>query len=158
MANFGPLTAEIVSGIWDTPANLNGFRVLAWLLQRCRSPEGNQTSHDVWPSPGLVYIFGGCCPLTEFCPVQNSLYVQVLRSPIFAALLHGTPAAGVTQTLHRRTRNGIMELSQTAPPIFGRAAITLGISPHSIVLLFSSFFLVYSQRSKVGYHTYTHSP
>jgi len=25
--------------------------------------------------------------------VQNSLYVQVLRSPILAALLHGTPAA-----------------------------------------------------------------
>jgi len=26
--------------------------------------------------------------------VQNSLYVQVLRSPILAALLHGSPAAG----------------------------------------------------------------
>ena len=25
MANFGPLTAEIGSGVWGTPANLNGF-------------------------------------------------------------------------------------------------------------------------------------
>jgi len=50
--NFGPLAAEIGSGVWGTPANFNGFRVLA-------------------------------------------------------ALLHGTP------------------------PIFGRAAITLGIGPHS---------------------------
>jgi len=36
-----------------------------------------------------IYIFWGSCPLTEFYPVQNSLYVQVLRSPILAALLHG---------------------------------------------------------------------
>jgi len=63
--------------------------------------------------------------------VQNSLYVQVLRSRILAALLHGTPAAGVSQTLRRGTRNGIAELSQRVPPIFGRAAITLGIGPHS---------------------------
>ena len=28
MANFGPLTAEISLGVWGTPANLNGFRVL----------------------------------------------------------------------------------------------------------------------------------
>jgi len=32
MVNFGPLTAEIGSGVWGTPANFNGFRVLAALL------------------------------------------------------------------------------------------------------------------------------
>ena len=82
-ANFGPLTAEIGSGVWGTPANFNGFRVLASLVQRRRSPEANQTLHGVWPSPGLlhyVYIFGGSCPLTEFRHVQNSLCIQVLRS------------------------------------------------------------------------------
>jgi len=79
-----------------------------------------------------VYTFlGGFCPLTEFCQLQNSLCVQVLRSPILAALLHGTPAAGVSQTLRRGTRNGITELSQRAPPIFGWATIALGIGPHS---------------------------
>ena len=54
------------------------------LLQRCHSTEANQTLHDVWPSPGLVdylYIFGGCCPVMEFCQVQSSLCVlQVLHS------------------------------------------------------------------------------
>jgi len=30
--NFGPLTAEIGSTIWGTPANFNWFRVLAALL------------------------------------------------------------------------------------------------------------------------------
>jgi len=64
MANFGPLVAEIGSGVLDTPANFNRFCDLASLLQRRRSPEANQTLHDVWPSPGLVqdiYIFGDSC-------------------------------------------------------------------------------------------------
>ena len=66
MVNFGPQAAETVSLVWGTPANFNGFRVLA-------------------------------------------------------ALLHGTLAVGVNRTCG---------VEQRAPPIFGRAAITLGIGPH----------------------------
>jgi len=40
-SKLGPLTAEIGSGVWGTPANFNGFRVLASLLHRRRSPETN---------------------------------------------------------------------------------------------------------------------
>ena len=79
-----------------------GFCVLASLLQRRRSTEANQTLHGVWPSRGLlhyIYIFGGSCSITEFCQVQNSLCIQVLRSPILAALLHGTQVVGVSQTV-----------------------------------------------------------
>jgi len=97
MVNFGSLAAEIGRVVWGTPANFNGFRVLAALLQRCRSPEANQTLHDAWPSPGLlhyIYIFGVSCPLTEFCPVQDSLYVQVLRSATLTALLGRQPNFG----------------------------------------------------------------
>jgi len=32
MVNFGPLAAEIILLVWGTPANFNGFRVLAALL------------------------------------------------------------------------------------------------------------------------------
>jgi len=32
MVNFGPLAAEIGSLVWGTPANFNGFHVLAPLL------------------------------------------------------------------------------------------------------------------------------
>jgi len=32
MVNFGPLMAEIASGVWGTPVNFNGFCVLAALL------------------------------------------------------------------------------------------------------------------------------
>jgi len=66
MVNFGPLAADIGSGVWGTPANFNGFRVgsvTAW-----HSSSGRQPSCDV---------------------------------------------------------------EQMAPPIFGRAAISLGIGPHS---------------------------
>ena len=139
MANFGPLTAEIGLPVWGTPANFIRFIVLPSSLRRRRSLEAKQTLHDIWPSPGLVHyvnIFGGFCRLTEFCQVQNSHYVQVLRSPILAALLHGTPAVGISQILRRITRNGITQLSHTAPPIMGWVAIMLGFGPHSS----SSFF------------------
>jgi len=42
--------------------------------------------------------------------------------PILAALLHGTLAAGVSQTLRRGTRNGITELLQRAPTTVYSAA------------------------------------
>jgi len=81
-----PVGTEICWRVWGTPANFNGFCVLTALLQRRHSPETNQTLHDVWLLPGLVdyiYIFGGYCPVTEFCHVQNLVCVlQVLRSPI----------------------------------------------------------------------------
>jgi len=46
----------------------------------------------------IMYTYLGLLPLTEFCPVHNLLYMEVLRSHILAALLHGTPAASVSQT------------------------------------------------------------
>jgi len=69
MVNFGPLMAEISSLVWGTPANFNGFRILALLVQQRCSTEANQTLHDVWPSPGLVhyiYTFRGSFPVTDF--------------------------------------------------------------------------------------------
>jgi len=43
MATFSPLMAEISLLVWGTPANFNGFRILASLLHRCRSLQANQT-------------------------------------------------------------------------------------------------------------------
>ena len=66
MVNFGPLAADIVSLVWGTPGNFNGFSIFgsvtAWQSSSGRQPN---------------------------CGVE-----------------------------------------QRAPPIFGRAAITLGICPH----------------------------
>ena len=115
MANFGPLAAEICWRAWGTPANFNGFRV--W-LRYCsdvahRRPTKLCTMLGHFRAGTLYIDFRGLLPLTEFCHVQNSLYVQVMRSPILAALMHGTPAAGVSETLRHGTRNGITELSQS---------------------------------------------
>jgi len=77
----GPLTAEVSLPVWGTPANFNGFRVLASLLHRRCSMVVSQTLHNVWPSPVLVhyiYIFVVSCPLTEFYQVQNSLCIPSL--------------------------------------------------------------------------------
>jgi len=43
MVNFGPLTAEIGSGVWDTHANFNWFRVLAALLHGTLVVDVSQT-------------------------------------------------------------------------------------------------------------------
>jgi len=107
MSNCGPLTAEIASGVWGTRENFNWFRVLASLLQRGRSPEANQTLHDVWSSPELVhyiYIFGA------FAPDRILPGTKLTLRPSLAFFYIGSVTArhsssGVSQTLRRGTRN-----------------------------------------------------
>ena len=72
------------------------------------------------------------CPhnMENFGPLAAEIGPVVWGAPanfnefrILAALLHGTPAVGVSRTL------------RCWAPIFDRAAITLGIGPHSSLLL-----------------------
>jgi len=65
MANFGPLAAEIGSGVWGTPANFNRFRVLASLLQWRRLPEANQTLQDVCRLL-CIHLLGSLAPWRNF--------------------------------------------------------------------------------------------
>ena len=131
MANFSPLTAEICWRVQGTPANFNGFRVLTSLLQRRRSPAANQTLHDVWCLPGCytIYTFSGALAPGRILPgakftLRPSLAFSYIGSVTARHFSSGRqPNCGVVQ--------GITELSQRAPPIFGWAAITLGIGPHS---------------------------
>jgi len=143
MANFGPLAAEIVSLVWGTPANFNGFRVLASLLQRRRSTEANQTLHDVWPSPARLhytYIFGGCCPITEFCQVQDSVCVlQVLRSPI----------GSVTAWHSSSGREPNFAALSTGRHLYSAGRPSRWALAHILVLVLS-FFLAYSEPSQIG--------
>jgi len=43
VVNFGPLAAEIDLQVWGTPANFNGFRVLAALLHGSQVVRVTQT-------------------------------------------------------------------------------------------------------------------
>ena len=139
IANFGPLAAEIGSGIWGTPANLNGSRFLA-SFTAATSLNGSQPNFArcltvSWA--GTLYIhFRGLLPLTEFCQVQYSLCVQVLRSHnILAALLHGTRAVGVSQTLRRSNEPIIKsEKSIFLCTVFLAVSSCPSIRPYDVIL------------------------
>jgi len=72
MVNFSTLMGEICWRVWGTPANFNGFRILASLLHRRRSTEVSHTLHCIWPSPGLVHYtyihFWGLLPSNGILP------------------------------------------------------------------------------------------
>jgi len=66
--------------------------------------------------------------MVNFGPLVAEIISLVWSTPanfnrfyVFAALLHGTPVLSVTK---------LCGVEQRAPPIFRRAAITLGIGPH----------------------------
>jgi len=122
MVNFGPLTAEIGWRVSGTAANFNGFRILAsWR----HSTEANHILHNVWPSPGLVhyiYIFRGSCPWRKFARCKIHF---VSKSCILSYWQHYCTA------LEQWASAKLCFIQQWAPPIFSRAAITLGIGPHS---------------------------
>jgi len=88
MENFSPLAAEIGLVVWGTPANFNGFCVLVSILQRYRSPDANQTLQCLAISwAGTLYMhFRGLLPPDGILPVQYSLYVQVLHSPVIGSV------------------------------------------------------------------------
>ena len=70
-----------------------------------------------------IYTFSGAfASWRNIAMCKIHLVSQVLHSPIFAALLHSTAAARSAK---------VCRIEQREPPIFGRAAITLGIGPHS---------------------------
>ena len=54
MVNFGPLAPEIVALVWGTPANFNGFRILAALLHGTLVEGVSQTLRR-W-TEGTTYI------------------------------------------------------------------------------------------------------
>ena len=134
MANFGPLTAEIGSGVWGTQANSNGFRVLASLLQQRHLPEANQitklcTMFDRLLGWYIIYTFLGAV-LMEFCRVQSSLHPNLAISYIDSVTARHSSSGSAKHC----------GVKQRAPSIFGRDAITLGIGPHSSLFFPSTDF------------------
>jgi len=113
MVNFGLLAAEIVSLVWGIPANFNGFCVLASLLQRRRL--------TAFTCAGRLYIHfrrlllcNGILPGAKF----------TLRPPSLVLSYWQRYCAAVEQW----ARAKLCGIEHRAPPIFGRATITLGIA------------------------------
>jgi len=80
MVNFGPLTAEILSLVWGTPANFNGCRVLAALLH------GTQTVRRC--TEGATYIRQGGHHVGHWPTFLVSFY---LLSSIFFFFFFSSP-------------------------------------------------------------------
>ena len=59
MVYFGPLAAEIVSLVWGTPGNFNGFRVLAALLHGTLVVDVSQTAALNRVTEGATYFRQG---------------------------------------------------------------------------------------------------
>jgi len=82
MVNFGPLTAEIVSLVWGTPGNFNGFRVLAALLHGTLVVGVSQTA--ALNRGRYLYSAGrlSCWAMTHICsliPVILSIAVTLVQ-------------------------------------------------------------------------------
>lgn len=61
MANVSPLTAEISWWVWGTPANFNGYRIMASFTAVTLFTGGKPNFARCL----AVYIFGSSCPVTE---------------------------------------------------------------------------------------------
>jgi len=100
-----PSKFQLVSrvGFVTEPTSLNGGQPN---FARCLAVSWASTLY-------IIYIFGGSYTLREFYQVQNSLCVQVLRSPILAALglLRGTRVVCVSQSV-RRSAEGATYIRQ----------------------------------------------
>jgi len=81
MVNFSPLAAEIVSLVWGTPANFNGFRIFAALLHSALVLGVSQTLRH-W-TEGATYIQQGGHHVGHwptFLVISISLFILFLRT------------------------------------------------------------------------------
>jgi len=78
MVNFGPLAAEIGLVVWGTPANFNGFRILAALLHGTLVVGISQTLRR--GTEGATYIRQGGHHVGHWPTFLVWLAVQIIRS------------------------------------------------------------------------------
>ena len=135
-----PLTAEIGSGVCSTPANFNGFRVLASLLHRRHSTDVNQTLHDVWPSPGLVYyiyIFGVLAPSRSFS--RCKIYVASES----CVILYWQGYCTALQQWASTKLRGVVQWMELRNFGRGRHLYSTGRPSHSALAHISSFVFIF---------------
>jgi len=120
MANFNLLAAEIVSLVWGTPTNFNGFVTAATSLNGSQ-PNYAQCLALTWA--GRLYIHfrrlllrSGILPGAKFTVRPLSLALSYWQRYCTA--------------VEHWVRAKLCGVEHRAPPIFSRATITLGTGPH----------------------------
>ena len=127
MTNVGPVTAEIGLPVWAPHSTFQRVPRLGFVTEPT-SVTGGQ--------PNFARCLAISWAATLYMHFRGAL---TSKSCVLLYWQRYTALAAVRQTLWRGTGNGITELSQRAPPIFGWAAITLGIGPHSSWFCYCSF-------------------
>ena len=140
MVNFGPLTAEIYLPVWAPQQISTGFA--SW--QRYCTNVAQLRPTKLWPSPWLIhyiYIFGAFCPKGNFARYKIHFAFKsciLLYWQRYCRALE--QRASVKFAACYKEWNYAQRRNVSASPIFGWAAITLGIGPHS------SFFTLFDSR------------
>ena len=134
MVNFGLLAAETVSLVWGTRVPSKRQRLSRLGFLAATSLTGGQPNFARCLAVSCAATL--CIHFRRLLPADGiSHHVKFTLRPSLAFSYIGSVTAALQQRasakLRRGTRNGITELSQRAPPIFGWAAITLAIGPHS---------------------------
>ena len=138
MVNFGPLTTDIGLPVWGTPAKFQRVSRLAFVTA-ATSLSGGQLNFArcLTVSYALlyyIYIFGGSCPWRNFARCKITLRPSLVLSRI-----------GIVTARHLSNEHqpNFAALTRGHHPIFSRAAITLGIGPHSSIRYFSVTLMVF---------------
>ena len=137
MANFGLLAATfLLAGLGHPSKFQQGFA--SWLRYCSEVVHRRPTKLCTMFGPLLVcyiiYRFSAAFVPDGISPSAKFTLRSSLAFSYIGSVTAQHYSSGVSQTLRRGTRNGITELSQRAPLIFGWAAITLGIA-HILVLI-----------------------
>jgi len=98
MVNFGPLAAEIGLLVWDTPANFNGFCVLAALLHGTLLVGVSQTLRR-W-AEGATYIRQGCHHAVGMGPHSSLFYIAVRNASTILPCDAMLPSESFSRLIH----------------------------------------------------------
>jgi len=80
MVNFGPLATEIVSLVWGTPANFNGFGVLAALLHS-QTAALNRGRHLYSAGRPSRWALAHISSYTLHCQSKTGTFTSAVTSP-----------------------------------------------------------------------------
>jgi len=128
MVNFSPLAAEICWRLCGTPANFTRFA--SW-LRYCSDVAQRRSTKlctmfgrllEYYTICTCIHIHSGILPRAKF-----TLHPSLAFSNI-GSVTAWQSSSGRQQKFGHHTRNGITELLQRVPPIFGWATITLGVN------------------------------
>jgi len=83
MVNFGPLAAEISLPVWGTPANFNGFRILAALLHGSQVVSISQTLQR--STEGATYVRQGPPSRWALAHILVDVFLHVYLNVYYAS-------------------------------------------------------------------------